>query len=49
MQPIYGEEFVAEYLSEIESLKIDGYWSNKTADLLTPALANYVNTYGYWW
>ena len=38
------EEFVAEYLSEIENLKKDDYWSNKTAGLLPLALANYVNT-----
>ncbi|WAR27356.1 LOW QUALITY PROTEIN: SLA1-like protein [Mya arenaria] len=39
--PESQEEFVCEYLSEIEHLKEDGYWSNRVADLLPLALTNY--------
>lgn len=35
------ETFVADYLSEIEKLKRDGYWTSSVADLLPLVLANY--------
>ena len=37
------EEEFTEYLAELENLKKDGYWSNKAADLLPLALANYID------
>lgn len=40
--PESEEEFVIQYLSEIEYLKKDGYWSNTVADFLPLVLSNFL-------
>lgn len=39
--PEDDEVFLNEYLDEIENLKRVGYWSNRVADFLPLALANF--------